>query len=197
MTETVLELHWEGPFRLPQCLWEAPGLPEATGVYLWTLEDSGEHLIHYIGSAGNLRQRQYDHVIRTLGGGYWIPERVEGGYRAPPESYPARGQSWSASFERLRAFVEDADRRKRAWDYLHDEIRLFFARIDHPESPGDRARGAEYIMQKALGAIPEGDRARRAYCWPGLRGSRRSAVDRLVHGGVAERIVRLEGLVKG
>ena len=66
-------VEWVGPFALLPATLESDGLPEAEGVYLWVLPHRGRRLVHYIGYASNIRQRQYSHIVRTLGGGDWAP----------------------------------------------------------------------------------------------------------------------------
>ena len=81
-------IEWSGPFALLPATLESNGLPEAEGVYLWVLPYDGQRLVHYVGYASNIRQRQYSHIVRTLGGGDWAPrfpigERIENRYARP------------------------------------------------------------------------------------------------------------------
>lgn len=175
MTGTsTLELNWHGPHRLPESLFRPEsGIPEATGVYIWALPSGGEHLISYIGYAANLRERQYNHVVLTLGGGYWIPTRnPEGEGYAREGAQTVRGASWETAFSRLELFVKDDGARRRPWDYLSHEVEVFYAAAANGPLDAEQARDAEYIMQAALRSLEPSDPMRAAYPWVTLQGSR-------------------------
>jgi hypothetical protein len=55
-------VEWSGRFALLPATLDANGLPEAEGVYLRVLPHYGQRLVHYVGYASNIRQRQYSHL---------------------------------------------------------------------------------------------------------------------------------------
>jgi hypothetical protein len=64
-------LEWKGPFGLKtQEDRRKFSPPTASGVYLWTVANEIGPRVSYIGKAGNLAERFYQHVFWMLGGAY-------------------------------------------------------------------------------------------------------------------------------
>jgi hypothetical protein len=82
-------------------------LPEEKGVYLWVLPSASTRRVQYIGYSENVRQRQYTHIVRALGGGDWVPEfpvtdAVKWRY------YPQeKMKSWTLAYRRLQHHITD------------------------------------------------------------------------------------------
>jgi hypothetical protein len=70
---------WIGPYSRP-AFGEANGLPELpnfAGVYLWTIEYTGGHLIYAAGITGDLRKIFKQHTAKYLAGGYTVFDITE------------------------------------------------------------------------------------------------------------------------
>jgi hypothetical protein len=162
-----MNIDWTGPFDLLPAVLETDGLPEAEGVYLWVLKHHGRRLVHYIGYARNIRQRQYDHIVRALGGGDWVPrfpigERIENRYAASPTL-----GSWNTSYFRLKQYVE-------ALPGSAEEILAYLKSVEIFTHLTGQARDLEYVLQQRFMALAASEDPRAALCYQmSLRGSRR------------------------
>jgi hypothetical protein len=162
-----MQIEWKGPFGLLPGTLEPNGLPEAEGVYLWVLPHEGRRLVHYIGYAGNIRRRQYDHIVRALGGGDWVPtypvrEKIENRYKPPAQS-----GSWNVSFDRLRQYVEALPRSV-------EEILAYLKSVEIFAHITPKARDLEYLLQQHFIKLATCNDSRAALCYEmSLRGSRR------------------------
>ena len=194
-----IDLEWTGPRRLPENLVGSRCIPEAAGVYLWTvLGPRKKDYIHYVGSSYNLRNRHLEHAVWHLGGGYWLPnlgdERQEGFLEEKHLGMPAkhsREDRYEFAFKRVVWLVKDDKNFKVARDILR-RIRIYWARTDTP----DEARDAEYIIQSNLQAMEPDDDRRPFLPNVSLQGSRppKDRRVRLRHRGQVENIVGLRDL---
>lgn len=130
---------WSGPFDRLAATLEPNGVPEREGVYLWVLPHHGARKLHYIGYAINIRQRQYAHIVRTLGGGDWAPrfpigDRVENRY-SQPTSPGAR----NVEYNRLKEYIEGFPRSA-------EEILAYFRNVEVYTHLTPNARDLEYLM---------------------------------------------------
>ncbi len=159
---------WSGPFALLPGTFEPGGLPEGEGVYLWVLMHSGRRLVHYIGYASNIRQRQYNHIVRALGGGDWVPrfpigDRVENRYSPSPHA-GAR----NTEYFRLKQYVEALPRSA-------EEILAYLRSVEIFTHLTPNARDLEYVLQQRFMALSAAQDPRSALCYDmSLRGSRRT-----------------------
>jgi hypothetical protein len=160
-------LDWAGPHDLLSGFLDPGGLPEGQGVYLWVLEHKGQKLIHYVGYSDNIRQRQYDHVVRALGGGDWvmrfpIAERAENRY-----SYGEIKGSWNQAYARLKQYIAGVPA-------ITEEILRYLRGVEVFYHLTSHARDVEYILQQRLIARYNGGHPSAALCFGiSLQGSRR------------------------
>jgi len=71
-----ITLQWTGPFGLAtpdQRKQFSP--PNESGVYLWTVANEKAPRVSYVGEAGNVADRFYEHVFCILGGAYCLCDR--------------------------------------------------------------------------------------------------------------------------
>jgi hypothetical protein len=181
-------VEWLGPFPLLPGTLEPNGLPEAEGVYLWVLNHQGRRLIHYIGYASNIRQRQYNHMVRALGGGDWVPktpigDRIEDRYSPAPQ----RG-SWNTSYARLRQYVDALPRSA-------EEILAYLKGVEIFAHITPKARDLEYLLQQRFLTLAGANDPRAALCYEmTLRGSRRIDPEFIVEGHKLPEGVTIGGL---
>ncbi len=84
MREVVLK--WSGPHSLASREDRQTFSPPAqSGVYLWTVANDAGPKISYVGQAGSLVDRFYEHVFWTLGGAYCLYGREHLIDGSPPE----------------------------------------------------------------------------------------------------------------
>jgi len=87
MSEVLLpELSWVGPYRLYQDVPQVDDInPTLVGVYLWVIPIAARFFPHYVGEAGNLRNRLLAHRANLTGGSYWIydPGELKAGRLTP------------------------------------------------------------------------------------------------------------------
>ncbi len=143
MSELAVMLEWDGPQLLLEGILESGKLPEEQGVYLWVLPHDGRKLIHYIGYAENIRQRQYDHVVRALGGGDWVMRfpvgsKAESRYAVGPQ----RG-SWNQAYWRLKQFIDGLPS-------IVEEIHAYLKQVEIFYHLTPHARDIEYILQQKV-----------------------------------------------
>jgi len=149
---TLIHLKWEGPRTLPDSLLQPGAVPRAAGVYLWAWRDFGRPAVHYVGYASSIWDRQYQHVINFLGGGY--PIETRGAKRFWTPERPATGRStedYEASVERMMWILREAEVAiGQARDYLN-QMYLFAAEAEAAE-----AKTAEWMLQTHLGLSKAG-----------------------------------------
>lgn len=68
----TVNLKWIGPFNYADTSTNRQTIPNEAGIYLWVTGKDEHKFVTYVGEAGNLRNRLYDHMVYTLGGGYWL-----------------------------------------------------------------------------------------------------------------------------
>jgi hypothetical protein len=161
-------IRWSGPYPLLPATLEPNGLPEKEGVYLWVLRhENGQRLVHYIGYASDIRCRQYQHMVRCLGGGDWVPRfpigsRVENRYSPPPQ----RGAR-NKEYYRLKEYVE-------ALPSSAEEVLAYLKSVEiftHLTSVG---RDVEYAPQMKFMSLAAAKDPRANFCYDvSLQGSRR------------------------
>ena len=169
-------LEWKGPFELADGLdpQGAHRLPAEPGVYLWTLPSGGQYLVHYIGSAADVRARQRRHAHGQLSGEYFLPHFD--GDRFDEWQPPAQGlTSDEELYRRTALFVSEGQWVQRARLYL-TAVRIFVARTEryHDVERTLQVRFREYF------AAGEREAASVRGCPPvSLRGSRAFSGDPL------------------
>lgn len=66
----IIKLNWIGPFNYNDTSSNRPIVPNQAGIYIWVAGSGNNKFITYVGEAGNIRNRLYNHMLYTLGGGY-------------------------------------------------------------------------------------------------------------------------------
>ncbi len=86
---TQVHLDWQGPHSLATDDGRRDfNPPSESGVYLWCVGRHPNHRISYVGEAGDLQQRLYEHIFWTLGGAYCLyadDHMVDG--KSPVDAY--------------------------------------------------------------------------------------------------------------
>lgn len=108
-----MEMHvsWLGPYSWPgfEQINGVPELPAFAGVYLWTVEYAGGHLIHVAGITVNLRRRFQHHTDTYFAGGYTLFDMTEmknGRRREIWHGAEWVGWRWAERPERQAEFIE-------------------------------------------------------------------------------------------
>lgn len=134
-----IELEWHGPFslRTPESrLASTP--PSLPGVYLWTV--GKDRKISYVGQAGNVHQRMYEHIHGTLGGAYWLyrPEFFEGGIKPTKEV----AVYWPEPKNLNRRFLEEFDTLSQAAFKNLTSYEFYWAVVEGGEGSGEFVESA-------------------------------------------------------
>jgi hypothetical protein len=165
--EIALVVVWSGPYQLLPGTLDKGGLPDEEGTYLWVLKHGSRRLVHYIGYAESVRFRQFQHIVRSLGGGDWVPrlpvsDRIQNRY-SPPEERGAANNCYS----RLSQYVEALPGAAvEILEYLK-QVEIFVYLSANP-------RDVEYMVQQHFMQLVKLNHPSAGHCHNlSLRGSRR------------------------